>query len=146
MENLKNKNIQIGILALLGVALLGTGAYYFFPKKTNPELEKQKLEEQVKNKEFGDLSEFIKTDLSEKQKLELKKILELRKQRQIQMKEILDDAYKNGGLEEAWSQVEKIREKCESRILPFVRIGSEKKFYAYCSKLAEKLEANYVQK
>ena len=101
MENLKNKNIQIGILALLGVALLGVGAYYFFPKKSNPELEKQKLEEQIKNKEFGDLSEFIKTDLSEKEKAELKKILELRKQRQIQMKEILDYAYKNGGLEEA---------------------------------------------
>ena len=144
MENTNTRNI---ILMILGIAILGAGALYFVSNDTENIVENNN-KEVVENilPEFGDITSFVKKDLTEDQKEDLKIILEQRKDRGVQIKDILDSAYEKGEMEEAWIQVVEIRDKCKNRILPFINESKTDQFNAYCAKGAEKLEADYVQK
>ena len=144
MENTNTRNI---ILAILGLIVIIGGVVYFTGLNIGvEELNTENKVEENQIKEFGDIDDFVKKDLTEEQKEDLKIILEQRKERQIQIRDILEMAYKKGEMEEAWIEVNKIRETCERRILPFIADSKIYNFENYCALEAGKFEADYVQK
>jgi DNA repair protein RadC len=101
---MENKNTRNIILGILGVAILGGIGLYFSSTNTveenlNSENDEVILMDSIA--EFGDITKFVKTDLTDEQKEDLKIILEQRKDRQIQIKDILDEAYEKGDMEGA---------------------------------------------
>ncbi len=144
---MKNTNTRNIILVILGIAVIGAGTLYF--SSNDAEELKEKTSDVKMEKvlpEFGDLTNFVKKDLGVEEKENLKIILEQRKDRQLQIKEILDEAYKNGDMENAWIEVAAMREKCKGRITPYISEEAKNDFDNYCASLGEKLESNYVQK
>jgi len=99
MENTNTRNI---ILAILGLIVIIGGVVYFTGLNIGvEELNTENKVEENQIKEFGDIDDFVKKDLTEEQKEDLKIILEQRKERQIQIRDILEMAYKKGEMEEA---------------------------------------------
>ncbi|HIP34251.1 MAG TPA: hypothetical protein EYG89_06005 [Bacteroidia bacterium] len=99
MENTNTRNI---ILAILGLIVVIGGVIYFTASNSEDvELNMENKVEKIQVKEFGDIDDFVKKDLTEERKEDLKIILEQRKDRQIQIKDILEMAYEKGEMEEA---------------------------------------------
>lgn len=144
MENTNTRNIILTILALMIV--IG-GVVYFNSSDTNKvETVVEDRIEVIEVKEFGEIDSFVRADLTDERKEDLKIILEQRKDRQVQIKDILDKAYADGDMEEAWIEVQNIRDKCKERILPFISESQIENFEKFCAEGGEKIEADYVLK
>lgn len=144
IENTNTRNI---ILAILGVVIIIGGVYYFTSNKSEDiNIDKQNQVQKIEVKEFGELTDFVKPNLSVSEKEELNIILEQRKDRLLMIKDILDEAYNKGEMEEAWIEVAGMREKCKGRILPFIAESQVEAFNQYCSQAAEEVDSNYIMK
>ena len=143
MENLNKKEIAAWALGLL--ALGGIGLYFYQPttKTANSNGEKDKVEMGV---EKNRIESFFRTDLNDAEKENLKILLAQRDEKLKQIKNILDEAYKTGDMENAWLEANKIRDEIKSSLLPYVAEDKRADFEAFCYQQAEAFDANYVQK
>jgi PBP1b-binding outer membrane lipoprotein LpoB len=108
------------------------------PIVENPVVEVEKVETN-----FGDLAEYINSELSEDKVKELNTILSERKERQVEVAELIKNATSETKDEVYASIVEK-RKTCAGRILPFVSEEQKTNFIEYCEKsnvgIKEKLD------
>lgn len=101
------------------------------------------MEQEVDNAMYGDLTIFINTELSDKQKNKLSEILEQRSARQVEIAAMLEKAVNEWTLEEVLEQVKSIRSTCASRILPYVASDKIEDFTSYCEAGNDKLKEKF---
>ena len=104
------------------------------------------LKPKTPEQKYWALAKFIKTDLSLKEDKALQEILEQRKQRISQIKEILLKAQKEWNFEEKMQEVEKMRETCKNRILPYVAEDKKELFNKTCDSWNDKLRKTFWPK
>ncbi len=139
MERSKTKAVltTAGIILALG----GLGLYFYNPSKdfTNT---KNQTEEIQKN----DIKQFFRDDLNENEKKELENALKNRDEKLKEMKNILDAAYKKGDMENAWLEVNKMRDEIKASLLSFIKKEKLGDFQVFCYKQAEEFDSYYIQK
>ena len=109
------------------------------------------MEEQVADikmpwEEYWDLAAFIKIDLEDDEKQAIIEILWQRKQRQIEINNIIDKAVEEGEFQEKFEKIKQMRSVCASRILPYVYKNKKEKFLKVCENWNIKLQALYLTK
>lgn len=104
------------------------------------------LKPKTAEQKYWALAKFIKSDLSLKEDKALQKILDQRKKRISEIKEILLKAQKEWNFEEKMLQVEKMRETCKNRILPYVAEDKKELFIKTCDSWNDKLRKTFWPK
>lgn len=149
------KNIKILLLLILTISLASCG--------TDKESEKIKLPNWVttedisdntsgvinedvddKSKEYGDLTEYIDTNLSDEKIEELKTALSDRKVRQELIKTTLTKALKNWTIEKWLEEAKVMRAACAARISKYVAEDKIEDFKKYCASLDKKLVDKFL--
>jgi hypothetical protein len=122
-----NKNI---ILGLLGVGVVMAGIYVLTKEDT---VKKEVVE--VKDMEAIEdgsvrISDFLRTDLSEEEKVEVESILTEFESARASANKILDEASKseNGNMAEAFVQANQIMEDVKVKVLSFLDIQKSSEF------------------
>ncbi len=123
-------------------------------KVTNNQLTQESektMEEQIADvkmpwEEYWDLAVFIKANLDNDEKQAIIEILEQRKQRQIEINNIIDKAVEEGNFKEKFEKIKEKRSVCASRILPYVIESKKDKFLKICENGNIKLQALYLSK
>ena len=119
------------LLLLLSVSLLLVSCGAENSEEKEPTVE-VKINEEVKSN-FGDLAEYIDSELSDDKLEELNVILSERKERQAEIGELIKNSTTETKDEVYASIVEK-RSTCAGRILPFVSEEQKTNFSEYCEK------------
>ena len=117
------------ILTLLIVLLLVVSCWEKTEKDNETKTETKKIEQK-----FGDLTKYIKVDITDAESKELSKILEERKGRQTEVKKMIEEATKENKDEIYTSIVEK-RKICSDRISVYVSEDNISSFKKYCEKV-----------
>ena len=117
------------ILTLLIVLLLVVSCWEKTEKDNETKTETKKIEQK-----FGDLTKYIKVDITDTESKELSKILEERKGRQTEVKKMIEEATKENKDEIYTSIVEK-RKICSDRISVYVSEDNISSFKKYCEKV-----------
>jgi hypothetical protein len=92
------------------------------------------LKPKTPEEKYGKLAKFIREDLNLQEEKELQTILEDRKEKIKEIKEILIKAKKEGNFEEKILEVEKIREEITNKILAYVKEEKKDAFIELCKK------------
>ena len=148
MENLNKKYILIG--GVLLIILIALGFYFYQPSsniKNQTELNKDNLEEySVSQGDPNVIDSYFKNNLTDLEKENLKALLAEREEKLNKIKNILDEAYKKGDMEDAWMEVNKMRDEIKFSLLPYVADEKKGDFEAFCYQQAEAFDSVYVQK
>lgn len=142
---MKNTIITVIVLAIIAVL------FYFGYQKmiTSDSVDVQEQPETVV-KEFGEFSDFVRADLTDDEKMELKQILEQRDAKVAEMKQILADEFAKDeaerDMETAYAKIAEIREEIRSQILPFIDGQKADQFEIFFNTLGAEIESDYILK
>ena len=118
---------KILIITILSLLLLSCGDNNLQTKTDNKQTEK------VVEK-FGDITKYIKTDITDEESDKLTDILKQRVERQAEIKTLITEATKENS-EETYNTIIEKRKICSNRILPFVWDDNKSSFLKYCEKI-----------
>ncbi|PID83645.1 hypothetical protein CSB11_00330 [Candidatus Campbellbacteria bacterium] len=144
---MKNTIVTIIILAIIAVLF-----YFGYQKMINNNDAEQTDNNNVavEVKEFGDFSDYLKSDLTDEQKGQLRDILAKREQKVVEMKQILAEEYGKDDaerkMEVAYGQVAQMRDEIKNQILPFVDSEKMEQFNAFFDTLGTEIESEYILK
>lgn len=141
LENTSTRNTILGI-ALLIIIIIWLVFITNNKKGVNLEME-DKIEETIGDKE---IMSFMRNDLTDLEKEEIEILLKQRQDREIMIKDILDEAYENKEMEEAWIEVAEMRAKCRDRFLNYVQEDKIEDFKMHCYNDASDFDAHYINK
>ena len=134
--------ILVGIIILIGGYFVYSKYFKNYRKNSDEEVKKEEVK-----LEFGDLTPFIREDLNDNEKEELKNILSLLPEREAIAKNILDDYYKNGkDMMEAYIKVDEMEKKCLEKLDKFIKEDKKQDLKDYFDNRIEEMESYYVEK
>ena len=112
--------------------------------KTKAEIQKEK-NQKVMKQEYKDLTQYIKTDITDEESKELTAILEQRAEIQAEIKKMIEEVTEENALE-TFEKIKEKRKTCMNRILPYVAEDKKSAYLKYCEKInysiAKKLNIN----
>ena len=142
---------NIIIISIVAIFTAGFLIFLFY----KPSVEKKEVHDnfsdknQIQNQAFGDISTFIKTDISPTDVEKLKNILSDFEIEKLKLDKMLQNAYKKSdpqALDDAFLKVEKVLNRYKVKILPFIDNNKRQDFEIYFQSIGETLESKYVSK
>ncbi len=100
--------------------------------ETKVKTESKKIEIKVEKK-YGDLTDYIKSDITDTESKELLEILEQRKERQTEVKKMIEEATAETK-DEIYNSIVEKRKICSERISKYVSEAKISSFKKYCEK------------
>ena len=99
-------------------------------------------------KEFGQLTEYFRTNLTAEEKESLKKVLAGRDQKLQGAYDALEKEYnrEGGEMEKAFKKAEKIRQEIKETLIPFLDKNKRSEFEEKYRQLGRDLESEYIAK
>lgn len=142
-----NKNIVLG---LVGVVIIIMAGYFLFSDNTNNEktvVEEDEIEFVV-NDEFGDFSEFFKTNLTEEEQRNLEDVIIRLEEKMEEALKVLEEAYLNnsGNMGIAFEEANSIVEEIKAELLLFVDESKLYEFEEAWTEMMRDLESIYLLK
>ena len=122
------------LLVLLVALLLVTSCTTKTEKNNEVKIKIKEVKTKKVEQKFGDLTKYIKVDITDDESKKLSSILEQRKERQAEVKKMIEKATKENKDKVYTSIVEK-RKICANRISIYVSEKNISKFKKYCEKV-----------
>lgn len=122
---------KILLLVVMGILLVSC---WIKDKQTvENKNEEKKVQEKKLEEKFWGLTIYIKADITDKETKSLQDILEQRKTRLTEIKEMIENATKETK-DETYNKIVEMRKNCMNRILPYVSESKKDSFKKYCEK------------
>ena len=150
-----NKNGKIIIFGLLIIFAIGSLFFYFYkPSVDKKDIGQENGNQKVLNQPtasitFGDISNFVRKDISQEDIVKLKKILENFNSEKLKLNKMLENAYKKSDpqiLDDVFMRVENTFSKYKKLIIPFIATDKIKDFEIYFQSEGADLEDPYISK
>ena len=118
---------KILVLFVMAILLVSCG------EKAEQKQEVKKQEVKKQEQKFGELTIYVKADITDEETEKLKEILEQRKQRQEEIKKMIEEATAENK-DETYNKIVEMRKTCMGRIIPYVAENKVDSFKKYCEK------------
>lgn len=140
-----NKNLILGVVGVIVISVVIGGYFLMNGSSEEVEINTEEMNEVVYN-EFGEFSEFVRSDLSETEKEELRGILtEIENEKEASIKFLTDEfKSKNGEMGEAFITVNESMDTVKSKLSIFLDEGTN--FENFWVEKMREMESKYVTK